>query len=128
MIVAHGIFDDGSATEEGVFLVLRGLGNAAYVLAPLGSLDPYWGDHLAKHPQVKAKIMKTATDTVPGDFELLQRWQVISEAGQEPVKSDYDRFPQTMLDSIIPRWRFLNELVVSEKPQPQAGNDPPLKR
>ena len=50
------------------------------------------------------------------------------EAGQEPVKSDYDRFPQTMVDSIIPRWRFLNELVVSEKPQPQAGNDPPLKR
>ena len=71
MIIAHGLFDDGSATDETVFLVLRGLGNYTYVLAPLGSLDPYWGDHLAKHPQVKAKVMRTLMDVVPGDMELI---------------------------------------------------------
>ena len=88
-------------------------------------MDPYWGDHLAKHPQVKAKIMRTLSDVVPGDMELIQRWRLMSDPGQEPRKEDYEASPQSMVESILPRWKFLNELVVSEKPQPQAGNDPP---
>ena len=125
MIIAHGLFDDSTETGAAVFLVLRGLGNFTYVLAPLGTEDPYWGDHLAKQPQVKARVMRAMSDVVPGDMELIQRWHLMSDPGEEPCMKDYDAFPKSMVESILPRWRFLNELVVSEKPQPQAGNDPP---
>ena len=105
--------------------MLRGTGNLTYLLAPLGSPDPYWGDHLARQPQVKAKIMRVASDLVPADMELLRRWRVVSEPGQAPNPEDYGSLPQHITETILPKWRFLHELVVAEKPQPQAGNDPP---
>ena len=58
-------------------------------------------------------------------MELLQRWRVVAEPGQEPKMRDFEGMPNPITAAIIPKWKFLNELVVSEKPQPQAGNDPP---
>ena len=72
--------------------------------------------------------MRAPIDPIPADMELLQRWRVVSEPGQPPKKEDYGDLPQHLAEAILRKWEFLNELVVSEKPQPQAGNDPPPLR
>ena len=39
MIVGSGTFSDGSATDFGIFLVLRQVSAKSYMLAPFGSKD-----------------------------------------------------------------------------------------
>ena len=64
-VVGHGTYDDRAETGASIFLVLRDLGHHTYVMAPMGSLDPYWGDRLSKRPQVKAQLMWSPSDAVP---------------------------------------------------------------
>jgi hypothetical protein len=123
MIIAHGTYEDKTETGPAAFLVLRGTGKHTYLLAPLGSLDPYWGDHLAKYPQVKARMMREVSETVPKDLELLRRWRVVSEPGKVPKKDDYTALGKHVADGVVQAWKFLSELVVSDISQPQAGNE-----
>ena len=46
-ILGHGTFDGGEETGPALFVVLRTLSRGTYLLAPLGAVDGYWGDHLA---------------------------------------------------------------------------------
>ena len=123
MIIAHGTYEDGSETGPGVFLILRQTGAKEYVLSPLGSSDEYWEAYLSTAPTVKAQLWRNAKDAIPSDIELLRRWRVVSGAGEVPKKSDYVGFSKPIVEGLIRKWDFLNALVVSEKPAPQAGND-----
>ena len=125
MVIAHGTYEDGSETGAGIFLILRQVGAREYVMAPLGSADPYWEAFLAETPTVKAVLLRDASDAIPSDKELFRRWRIVSEAGEAPKKKDYVGFPKPFVDGLSKKWKFLNELVVSEKPPLQAGNDPP---
>ena len=122
-IVAHGTHEDGTETGAGVFLVLRQVNARQYVLAPLGSADEYWESYLSRLPTVKAVLWRNASDTMPAGTELLVRWRIVTEAGEVPKSKDYGGFNKPILDRLSKKWHFLNELVVSEKPPPQAGND-----
>ena len=122
MIIGYGTFADGSEVGPGIFLVLRQTGANEYVLSPLGSPDEYWETYLAKAPTGKAVIWRDAKDEIPGDKELLRRWKIISN-GEVPKKKDYAGFPKQIVEGLARKWQFLSELVVSEKPPPQAGND-----
>ena len=46
-ILAHGTFGGGEETGPALFVVLRTLSRGTYLLAPIGAVDGYWGDHLA---------------------------------------------------------------------------------
>ena len=94
-------------------------------MSPLGSSDEYWEAYLATAPTVKALVWRNAKDAIPADKELLRRWRIVSEAGEEPKKSDYGGFSKPIVDGLHKKRKFLNELVVPEKPPPEAGNDPP---
>ena len=122
-IIAHGTHDDGSETGAGIFLVLRQVNARMYVLAPLGSSDEYWESYLSQMPTVEAVLWRNASDTMPAGTELLGRWRIVTEAGEVPKSKDYGGFNKPILDRLTKKWHFLNELVVSEKPPPQAGND-----
>ena len=122
-IVAHGTHEDGSETGSGIFLVLRQVSARKYVLAPLGSADEYWDSYLSQMPTVKAILWRDASETMPADTELLGRWRIVSEVGEVPKKRDYGDFEKPIVEGLSKKWHFLNELVVSEKPPPQAGND-----
>ena len=93
------------------------------VMSPPASSDEYWEAYLSTAPTVKALLWRSAKDAIPSDKELLRRWRVASGAGEVPKKSDYVGFSKSIVESLIRKWEFLNELVVSEKPAPQAGND-----
>ena len=125
MLHGRGAFEDGSETGGGIFLVLRSLGYHSYLMAPFGSADPYWADHLSRSTYVKVQLMRSAGEKVPSDTELLRRWRVMSEHGEEPKKADYEGFPRAILNELKAKWQFLNELVVSDVPQVQAGSDSP---
>ena len=118
-IVGHGTFDDGEETGPAYFVVIRGLSRGVYLLAPLGAVDVYWGDFLAKKPQVKVRILQSPTDKVPADMELLRRWRVLAEPGAEPDKEHFCELGAQGRDQALKTWRFLQEVVVSEKDQPQ---------
>ena len=120
IIIAYGTFPDGSEAGPGVFLVLRQTGARDYILSPLGSPDEYWETYLAKTPTAKAVVWRDAGEDIPDDKELLKRWKVISKAGEVPEKRDYGGFPKPIVDGLVRKWEFLNELVVSDKPPPQA--------
>ena len=127
MIIAHGTFEDGTETGAGIFLILRQCSAKEYKMAPFGSVDPYWEGYLAGSAHVTVMLMRQTGDAIPADKELLRRWRIVSEAGEAPKKNDYAGFPKTILDGMSKKWKFLNELVVSERPPPEVGNDPPLK-
>ena len=124
-IVAHGTHEDGAETGPGVFLVLRQIQSRQYVLAPLGSADEYWESYLSQLPTVKAVLRRNASDTMPANTEQLVRWRIVSEEGEVPKKKDYGGIglEKPMVEGLSKKWHFLKELVVSEKPPPQAGND-----
>ena len=122
-IIAHGMHEDGTETGAGIFLVLRQVSSRQYVLAPLGSADEYWDSYFSQLPTVKAVLQRNSSDTVPAETELLARWRIVSEVGEVPRKKDYGGFEKPILEGLSKKWHFLNELVVSEKPPPQAGND-----
>ena len=93
-------------------------------MSPLGSSDEYWEVYLSTAPTVKARLWRSAKDAIPSDTEkLLRRWRVVSGAGEVPKKKDQLGFSKSIVEGLIRKWDFLNELVVSEKPAPEAGND-----
>ena len=118
-IIGHGTFDDGTETGPAAFVVLRNVGKQMYLLAPLGSQDPYWADHLSKTPQVRARIMRSEKCTVPSGMELIRRWRVLAEAGCEPKRDDFTFLGRSAADGIGKKWAFLNELVVADNATPQ---------
>ena len=124
MIVGNGTYADGTATGLSVFLVLRQSSTKTFVLAPFGSEDVEYGKWLSKRMYIKAVIWRSEKDPVPEDDELLRRWRVVSEIGEEPQRKDYEMFGKTIADNISKKWAVLNELVVSDKPPPQAATDP----
>ena len=118
-ILAHGTFDSGEETGPALFVVLRSLSRGTYHLAPLGSVDAYWGDHLAKTPQVKGKILQSAKEKVVADIELIRRWRVLAQPGSEPKKEDLSLLGKGDAEKALKTWRFLQEVVVSDKDLPQ---------
>ena len=124
MVIGHGTYEDGSETGPGAFLVLRQLGAKEYLLAPFGTSDGDWSSYLSDKTTVKAVLLRTAKDAVPKDKELLRRWRVVSESGEVPKRADYEIFGKKIADGVEQKWNFLNELVVSEKPPPEAATDP----
>ena len=124
MVVGNGTFNDGSATGLGIFLVLRQVSAKTYLLAPFGTNDGDWSAWLSEKSTVKAVLWRSTKDPIPEDDELLRRWQVVSEKGEVPKKDDYVSYGKKIADGILKKWEFLNELVVSEKPPPEAATDP----
>ena len=124
MIVGNCTFEDGTATGLGVFLVLRQASTKTFVLAPFGSQDAEYSKWLSKQIYLKAVIWRSEKDPIPEDDELLRRWRVVSDIGEEPQRKDYEMFGKTIADNISKKWAVLNELVVSEKPPPEAATDP----
>ena len=124
-IVAHGTHEDGEETGPGVFLVLRQIDSRQYMLAPLGSADEYWESYLSRLPTVRAVLKRKASDTTPANTEQLVRWRIVSKEGEVPKKRDYGDIglEKPMVEGLSKKWHFLNELVVSEKPPAQVGND-----
>ena len=122
-IIAHGTHEDDSETGAGIFLVLRQMSAREYMLAPLGSADEYWESYLSQMPTVKAVLWRDASETIQAEKELIRRWRIVSEVGEAPQNKDYRDFGKSVVEGLSRRWHFLNELVVSEKPPPQAGND-----
>ena len=121
MVIGHGTFTDGSETGSGAFLVLRQLGAKEYLLAPFGTADSDWSSYLSEKSTVKAVLLRSAKDAIPDDKELIRRWRIVSENGEVPKRADYECFGKKIADGVVPKWIFLNELVVSEKPPPQAA-------
>ena len=126
MIVGNGTYTDGSATGPGIFLVLRQLDATEYLLAPFGTTDGDWSQWLGDKSSEKTVLWRNAKDPIPEEKELLRRWQVISEKGEVPKKSDYVEYGKKIAEGIEKKWSFLNDLVVSERPPPQAATVPPF--
>ena len=106
-------------------MVLRSLGKTTYSLAPMGTGDGYWHSHLSKTPQVRARILRGVNDAIPTDAELIRRWKTVADPGEVPDRDAFPFLGKSAVEGLRKQWKFLNELVVSDKPQPQAGNDPP---
>jgi hypothetical protein len=123
-ILAHGTFDSGEETGPALFVVLRTLSRGTYLLAPLGAVDEYWGNHLAKSPQIKAKILQTPKESVPPDMELIRRWRVLAEPGAATKKEDFALLGKGGAEQALKTWRFLQDLVVSDKEVPQERQRP----
>ena len=128
MIVGCGTWSDGSSTDLGIFMVLRQINAKSYMLAPFGTKDADWAKWLADKSHVKAVLWRHAKDPIPENEELLRRWRIVSEKGEEPQKNDYVVFGKKVAEGIAKKWEFLNELVVSEKPPPEAATAPPFFR
>ena len=124
MIVGYGTYSDGSAAGPGVFLVLRQLDAKEYLLAPFGTTDGDWSQWLGDKLSVRTVLWRNAKDPIPEEKELLRRWRVISERGEAPKKGDYVEFGKKIADEIAKRWSFVNDLVVSDRPPPQAATVP----
>ena len=124
MIVGQGTYTDGSATGPGIFLVLRQLDAKEYMMAPLGTSDGDWSRWLGEKISIKVVLWRNLKDPIPEDKELLRRWKVMSERGEVPTKSDYLEYGKKIAEGISKRWSFLNDLVVSERPPPQAATVP----
>ena len=122
-IAAYGLFDDGTATDVGVFVVLRCSGkNHCYDLSPLGSIDPYWGEHLGSAPSVAAKLLSRLGEKPTDGVEQLTRWRIIAEAGTPPDAAELEMLGKTGAENALKKWHFLADYVVSDV---KAGNDPP---
>ena len=84
-----------------------------------------WGDHLAKRPQIKAKILQTPKESVPPDMELIRRWRVLAEPGAAMKKEDFSLLGKAGAEQAMKTWQFLQDLVVSDKDQPQDRDKDP---
>ena len=124
MIIGHCTFTDGTATGPGIFLVLRQLSTKTYLLAPFGTTDGDWSKWLSDKSTVKAVLWRSPKDVITDEDELLRRWRVVSGKGEEPKKSDYESFGKKIADGVAKKWAFFNDLVVSDKPPPQAATVP----
>ena len=124
-IAAHGTFDDLTETGLGVFVVLKcSSRHHTYDLAPVGCVDPYWSEHLKGKPSVTAKVKARAgekVDSGPNGVELLTRWKIVAEPGDEPTVADLEALGKVGAEEAIKKWHFLAEYVVSDQ---QAGNEP----
>ena len=119
-ILAFGTYADLSEAGPAAFTVLRHAERGVYKMAPLGSSDAYWADHLGKLPQVKARILRTGKEKVEDDVELVRRWRVIGRPGEQLDKKDLDFLGIKPAEKALKTWRFLQEEVVSDMP-PQDG-------
>ena len=107
-IAAHGTFDDRSETKLGFFVVLRESGkHHCYELAPLGCLDPYWAEHLARTPSVRAKVMARHGEKMSDNTELITRWRVVAEPGDEPPTTSLEVLGKKGLEEAKTKWLFL---------------------
>ena len=113
-ILGHATFDGGEETGPALFVVLRTLSRGTYMLAPLGSVDGYWGDHLGKTPQVKGKILQNTKEKALADMELIRRWRALAEPGAEPQKEDLSLLGKGGAERAMKTWRFLQDLVVAD--------------
>ena len=127
-IVANGTFTDGSGTKAGIFLVLRQLNAKKFLLGPLGTLDKDWSKWLRDHASVKAVLWGSTKDPIPEEEELLRRWCVVAERGEEPRPGDLEEFGTKIVEGVAKQWGFLNDLVVSDAPAPQAVTVPKVFR
>ena len=118
-VLGHGTFEDGTETGPAFFVVLRSVSRGIYLLAPLGTTDGYWGNHLAKAPQVRARILQNVTEKTPKDMELLRHWQPVADPGVEPERSDFKKLGKDGAEEALKKWRFLKDLVVSDIDRPQ---------
>ena len=123
-IVGVGTYTDGSPTGPGIFLVLRQSGPLEFVLAPLGTNDGDWSRWLSSRSSVKTLLWRDSKEAVPEEQELLRRWCVMGEKDVEPQKKDYLSFGKKIAEEIGEKWLFLNDLVVSDRPPPQAVTVP----
>ena len=97
-------------------MVLRPLAAShVYSLAPVGCTDDYWAGHLEKNPQVAAKVLMKPSEKVPGSMELLRRWKVLSEPGEETEKSDLAFLGKTGVEYAVKTLAFVRENVVSDQ-------------
>ena len=125
MIVCNGTYNDGSPTGLAIFLVLRQASTKTYILAPFGSEDADWSKWLSTKNHVKAMLWRGEKEPIPADEELLRRWRIVSEKGVAPQSEDYEGdFGKRVANGILKKWEMLNELVVSDKPPPQAVTNP----
>ena len=125
-IAAHGTFEDQSETELGFFVVLKCSGrHHTYDLAPVGSADEYWGEHLKGSPSVVAKVKARPGEKAekgPNGMELLTRWRIVAEPGMVPDVSVLGALGKHGADEAIKKWHFLSEYIVTDK---EAGNVTP---
>ena len=122
-IAAHGMFEDGSETDIGFFVVLKASSkHHTYDLAPLGCRDPYWGGHLAGKPSVSAKIMARANEKVGSTAELISRWRVVAEPKELPSPTSLEPLGKRGAEDAAKKWSFLSDYVVTEA---EAGNESP---
>ena len=118
VILGRGTFEADEETKDGWFVVLRADGKGYYSMAPLGSTDEYWGSHLERQPQVRAKLLQHAKEKLPGDgSELLRRWRVLAGAGEDPDKEDFAGLSKSGVEKAFKRLRFCRENVVSDVPR-----------
>ena len=115
-ICAHGLFDDGSETDLGVFVVLRCSGkHHCYDLAPLGCRDEYWAEHLKKAPSVSVKLVSRHGEKAVDGIEQLTRWRILSEPGAPPEAAEISMLGKSGADDAIRKWHFLADYVVSDQ-------------
>ena len=114
-VAAYGCFDDGSETDLGIFKILRCSGKShTYDMAPLGCVDPYWGEHLRSAPSVTAKLMTRPGEKTVEGVELLTRWRIISEAGTPPEAGELTVLGKGGAEDATKKWHFLADYVVTE--------------
>ena len=118
-----GTHSNGFSTGLGVFRVLRQVSARTYALAPFGSKNAGWAEWLSGKLAVKAVLMRGAKEIIPKEDELLRRWRIVSEKGEKPQMKDYMAYGKKVTEAIEEKWKFLNELVVSEKPPFQAATN-----
>ena len=112
--LAHGTFEDGGETGPAVFGVTRNSKKGVLMVAPLGSVDEYWGSHLCKHPQLRARILRTGKERPEGDSELLRFWRVLCQPGEELDPNDLSCLGEKGVEAAVKSWKFLQDVVVSE--------------
>ena len=123
-IAAHGMFDDQTETQLGFFVVLKcSSRHHVYDLVPVGCIDPYWSEHLKGKPSVIGKVRARVgekVDSGPNGEELLTRWQILAEPGEEPTVAVLGALGKVGAEEAIRKWNFLAEYIVSDQ---QAGNE-----
>ena len=115
-IAAYGKFDDSTDTDLGFFVVLRcSSKHHVYELSPIGSVDPYWGEHLKGKPSITAKVMSRAGEKVSETTELLTRWRVLAEPHVQPPAASLEPLGKQGAEGALKAWSFLSDYVVTEK-------------
>ena len=128
-ICAHGTFEGGEETGAAFFTIVRKKEKSRYVIAPLGSVDLYWGDHLSKQLQVDAKLMQAVNEKPRNGEELLRRWRVIGTSTTEVDPKEFSVIGKKGMETALRTLTFLQENVVADKrPPPEVIKNPPQTR